>query len=457
MSIQDTTKTYEREAEATRQRLSSSLDDLATSLTPGTVLDEVLTYARAGGGDFLRGLGNAASTNPIPTLLIGVGAAMFLTGRGRADGHRAGNGHGAGVLRHAAEMMMGRRTYPRHGESDFGEMASGEAYRYGNAGTGRGGFATGPGRGHESTASRAVHGVAGIGRSAASAASSTASGIGTAASRTADSVASAASAAAGAMRSAASSAADAVGTAASSAADAVGSAASSAADTVGSTASRAADAARSGAAAAGATVSGAAGAVRDTAAAGVAAAGDLAASAADLAVDTAGTVADSARAAAASAADLASTAGATAVEQSQYLFDQTARLTRDLTERTNRLIQEQPLAVAAAGLAIGAALAAVLPRTRMEDSVLGETSDTVKETVADATTAQFRRAKEATARVVEEAKNVAEKEGLSATAAVEAVRDIGEKVKHVVTAAGDEATNEGEKTATDLGMSRYNT
>jgi hypothetical protein len=45
--------------------------------------------------------------------------------------------------------------------------------------------------------------------------------------------------------------------------------------------------------------------------------------------------------------------------------------------------------------------------------------------------------------VVEEAKNVAEKEGLTAAAAAEAVRDIGEKVKHVVAAAGSEVTKEG--------------
>src|SRR5581483_8104734 len=151
---QESTKTYEREAEATRNRLSASLDELATSLTPGTMLDEVLTYARAGGADFLRGLGKSASSNPIPTLLIGLGAAMFLTGRGRVDGSRNGNGHGAGVLRHAAAMMRGRTR----AASDYGEMAAGEAYRAGPAyrtgrpaGSGVGGVASGVGRAATST------------------------------------------------------------------------------------------------------------------------------------------------------------------------------------------------------------------------------------------------------------------------------------------------------------------
>ena len=61
-------RAYEREADETRRRLSTSLDELASNLTPGRMLDEVLSYARAGGGDFLRGLGNAASANPMPTL-----------------------------------------------------------------------------------------------------------------------------------------------------------------------------------------------------------------------------------------------------------------------------------------------------------------------------------------------------------------------------------------------------
>src|SRR3954447_724206 len=98
MSLADnrSTRAYEREADETRRRLSSSLDELASNLTPGRMLDEVLSYARAGGGDFLRGLGNAATANPMPTLLISIGAAMFLTGKGRVDAG-AGNGTGHGV------------------------------------------------------------------------------------------------------------------------------------------------------------------------------------------------------------------------------------------------------------------------------------------------------------------------------------------------------------------------
>src|SRR5262249_17268829 len=121
-------RVYEREADETRRRLSTSLDELASSLTPGRMLDEVLSYARAGGAGFLRGLGNAATANPMPTLLIGLGAAMFLTGKGRVDAGDRNAGHGASVLRHAAEVMR-RRNGDRHGSGDFRGAVPGNAGR----------------------------------------------------------------------------------------------------------------------------------------------------------------------------------------------------------------------------------------------------------------------------------------------------------------------------------------
>jgi ElaB/YqjD/DUF883 family membrane-anchored ribosome-binding protein len=78
----------ENEAAATRARLSGHLDGLADSLTPGRMLDEVLTYSKRGGSGFLRGLGGAAAANPIPTLLVTAGCALFLSGRGRMGGSR---------------------------------------------------------------------------------------------------------------------------------------------------------------------------------------------------------------------------------------------------------------------------------------------------------------------------------------------------------------------------------
>jgi len=41
-----TTRALDREASARRERLASTLDELSASLTPGRVLDEVLSYAK---------------------------------------------------------------------------------------------------------------------------------------------------------------------------------------------------------------------------------------------------------------------------------------------------------------------------------------------------------------------------------------------------------------------------
>jgi len=49
----------------------------------------------------------------------------------------------------------------------------------------------------------------------------------------------------------------------------------------------------------------------------------------------------------------------------------------------NHMLEEQPLALGAIGLAIGAVLAAAAPRTRKEDELMGEASDRLKEQAKD--------------------------------------------------------------------------
>jgi len=106
MTIEDTqasSRYYQHEAEATRNRLARGLDELNDRLTPGQVFDEVLTYAKGGGGTFFKALTNAARENPIPSLLIGTGCMLFFaekmgfTGYGRGgmsfQARGRGNGH----------------------------------------------------------------------------------------------------------------------------------------------------------------------------------------------------------------------------------------------------------------------------------------------------------------------------------------------------------------------------
>src|SRR5437660_11697191 len=81
MTSQDqaSSRHYAREAEVTRDRLAHSLDELNDRLTPGQVFDEMLTYAKGGGGTLFRAFTNATRENPVPSLLIGAGCMMFLS------------------------------------------------------------------------------------------------------------------------------------------------------------------------------------------------------------------------------------------------------------------------------------------------------------------------------------------------------------------------------------------
>lgn len=130
----------------------------------------------------------------------------------------------------------------------------------------------------------------------------------------------------------------------------------------------------------------------------------------------------------AKARDYSQTAG----EQFSAMQQQASEAGRRATDRTTAFVNEQPLLVAAIGLAVGAAFAALLPPTRTEDELMGSTSDAVKKAAGSVASEQLSQAKSAAGRVADEAANIAEREGLTVSAAVDAVKQVNEKVKHVV-------------------------
>jgi hypothetical protein len=78
----------EREVKQERAHVEQTLDELQERLSPGQMIDQVVTYLRGSGGtDFMRNLGETVKQNPVPLALVGVGLGwMMLADRsGRRD------------------------------------------------------------------------------------------------------------------------------------------------------------------------------------------------------------------------------------------------------------------------------------------------------------------------------------------------------------------------------------
>lgn len=99
---------------------------------------------------------------------------------------------------------------------------------------------------------------------------------------------------------------------------------------------------------------------------------------------------------------------------------------RQVKDKANTLMHEQPMLMAGIGLALGAAIAALIPVTRAENRLMGETSDRMKRRVRDTAAQQFEAVKDTAGEFVERAKTVAEREGVTTSgAAAEIVRRFG--------------------------------
>jgi hypothetical protein len=362
---------YERQAEETRHRLADTLDELHDRLTPGDLLNEVLSYGKVGGGSALRAFGNAAKSNPIPALLIGAGCTMYLAEK-------------TGLMAHLAAS----RSRPARTEQPFPRGS----VRVDDRGSATQAVSSAAG-----SATQAVSSAAGSARSAVAGA--------------ADRMQEQAASLAEGIRDRAAS----VGGAASSAARSVGDGISGAAGSVGAAASSAADKVRESA-----------GAARDMAA-------DTASGVRGIAEDAMDQAGKAARDLGETVRDYSDALGDQMAGTAERARSQAAELMEQAGKQAKSLVAEQPLLVAAFGLAVGALIAAALPRTKAEDELMGETSDAVKETLGEVVGEQYQKAKEVAGTVAERAKSVAEEEGLAPGSVADIARNVGDKVKRVVT------------------------
>lgn len=146
----------------------------------------------------------------------------------------------------------------------------------------------------------------------------------------------------------------------------------------------------------------------------------------------------------------AALAGRKAVETSRNMGLQAARTVQEtasnLTERASNLgqragktfsetVEQNPLLVAGVGLFIGGLIASAIPRSGIEDSLMGEAKNSVKRQADRAAAGAVRTAKEAAGEGYDEAVRQAQAEGLTPDGLSEAARDVGERLRHVAEAA----------------------
>jgi hypothetical protein len=149
---------------------------------------------------------------------------------------------------------------------------------------------------------------------------------------------------------------------------------------------------------------------------------DAASSYASAASDTAQHTLDSAKSYASSAAQYADQAKRVVGEQS----DRVVRRTRSMAQG---VLQNQPLAIVAAGLAAGAALAAAFPPTELEKETLGPMGDQVSK-AAERFGGQL---KQATSKAGETLKTAAEERGLHAEGLKEVAGEVVDTFKASMT------------------------
>ncbi len=78
-STEKTSADIQREIDQDRQRIGNRIDAIQERMSPGQLIDEVLTYAKgSGSGEYVSNLGQALKNNPLPVALMGVSLAWLM-------------------------------------------------------------------------------------------------------------------------------------------------------------------------------------------------------------------------------------------------------------------------------------------------------------------------------------------------------------------------------------------
>jgi len=142
-----------------------------------------------------------------------------------------------------------------------------------------------------------------------------------------------------------------------------------------------------------------------------------------------GAVADTASSMSGVVADTASSMGGALADTAVRTRRQAAEAVRYGRDSVASFVTEQPLLTAAIGVAIGAAIASLLPPTEAEDQLMGDASDAVKMTANQVGSDALEGAKHVASKVADRAQTAAKEEGFSPSAVADAARNLGQGIR----------------------------
>ncbi|WP_375449983.1 DUF3618 domain-containing protein [uncultured Devosia sp.] len=108
----------EHEIEQQRNRVESTIDQIQDKLSPGQMVDELLSYGKEhGGGEFVSNLSRSVTSNPLPIALVGIGLAWLMAKPGTSSSGQADRD----TDRSWDDSINARRGYDGASESDYEE------------------------------------------------------------------------------------------------------------------------------------------------------------------------------------------------------------------------------------------------------------------------------------------------------------------------------------------------
>ncbi len=155
--------------------------------------------------------------------------------------------------------------------------------------------------------------------------------------------------------------------------------------------------------------------------------------------ETVSSAGHAARSAGESAGGLMESAMGTAQDASRTVRQVGYQTRRTVTD----MMEQQPLLVGAVGIALGAIVGAMLPRTRLEDEYLGETRDQLREAISEQTGQLYEKGKVTATEVYRAAAEEARAQGLVPEEGEG--KTLAEKAEQVLTKAGEKAKEVGQR------------